>query len=459
MRTLSRTNLALADATVLLVDDDPNYRKVVAYNLTKLGAVVTAAGDGRKALELLSENAYDLVLTDVKMPGMDGLELLAAIRSLHKEIPVILVTAHGDIEMAVEAMQAGAFDFVTKPFDRQRLAEKIERALKLPRLERENRALREELGSRYAFESIIGSSTAMRELFDLMNRVVHRDTTILILGESGAGKELVARALHYHGPRSRGPFVAINCAAIPPTLLESELFGHAKGAYTGADAAREGRFQAASGGSLFLDEIGDMSLELQAKLLRVLQERRVEPVGSNQSIAVDVRIMAATNQDLEKLVKEGEFRRDLYYRLNVVPLHLPPLRDRRDDIPLLARHFLGKFGEPDVRIEPGAMEKLMSHAWPGNVRELENSIERALALRAHPDRITADDLLRFGPAAAGGDVTLYEIPDEGIVFADLEKRLIVSALHKAGNNQTRAAKLLGLSRQQLIYRMQKHDLS
>ena len=298
----------------------------------------------------------------------------------------------------------------------------------------------------------------MDQLTELMGRIVQRDTTVLILGESGTGKELVARALHYGGPRREGRFMAVNCAAIPPALLESELFGHAKGAFTGADRVREGRFQSASGGTLFLDEIGEMPPELQAKLLRVLQERRVEPVGSDQSIDVDVRIIAATNQDLDRLVQMGEFRQDLFYRLNVIPLHVPPLRDRRQDIPLLVKHFLAQFGEPEVKVEQNALEKLMTNRWPGNVRELENMIERALALRVHKDRITAEEITQYCPAPAGAEFSPDEIPEEGIVLDDLEKRLIQSALNKTGNNQTRAARLLGITRQTLIYRMQKHGI-
>jgi two-component system NtrC family response regulator len=298
----------------------------------------------------------------------------------------------------------------------------------------------------------------MRQLFELMGRVAYRDTTVLILGESGTGKELVARALHYNSPRREGRFVALNCAAIPPALLESELFGHVKGAFTGADSSREGRFQLASGGTLMLDEIGDMPLELQAKLLRVLQERQVEPVGSGKPVPIDVRIIAATHRNLEQLVQAGEFRQDLYYRLNVVPLHVPPLRDRLEDVPLLVRHFLKQFGEPGIAVEPEAIEALRRHRWPGNVRELENTIERALALREHPERITAGDIM-MPPAPrneSGGGV--LEVPDEGVVIDDVEKQLILSALRKTGNNQTRAADLLGITRQKLIYRMHKYGI-
>ena len=445
---------------ILLVDDDQNFRRVAAYQLGETGAEVTTAGDGREGLEAFRQGRFDLVLTDVKMPELDGMALLREIRALSAGVPVILVTAHGDIEMAVQAMQNGATDFITKPFDRAQLRAKVERALAPGRLERENQALREELVTRYSFENLIGSSAAMRQLFELMGRVAFRDTTVLLLGESGTGKELVARALHYSSARREGRFVAVNCAAIPPALLESELFGHVKGAFTGADASREGRFQLASGGTLFLDEIGDMPLELQAKMLRALQERQVEPVGAAKPVAVDVRIIAATNRNLERLVELGEFRQDLYYRLNVVPLHLPPLRDRMEDIPLLVRHFLKRFGEPGVAIEPEAIERLRSHRWPGNVRELENTVERALALREKPDRITARDILLPEPArtetAAAG---WLEIPDEGIVIDDVEKQLILNALRKTGNNQTRAAELLGITRQKLIYRMHKYGIA
>lgn len=446
-----------AQTKVLVVDDDQNFLKVISFNLTQQGLQVTVAHDGLQALELFKSEAFDLILSDVRMPQMDGLTLLDQIRQLHEDTPMIMITAHGDVEMAVQAMQAGATDFLTKPFDRMLLQKKIERALKLKRLEQENRVLREELVDRFSFENIVGNSAPMRQLFDLMRRVAHRDATVLILGESGTGKELVARAVHYASSRRDSAFVAINCAAIPPNLLESELFGHEKGAFTGADRAREGRFQVASGGTLFLDEIGDMPLDLQAKLLRVLQERVVEPVGSSKPVPVNVRIIAATNKDLEQLVRSGDFRQDLFYRLNVVPLYLPPLRDRREDIPLLVRHFLVKMGESKVVVEREAMEVLSAFDWPGNVRELENAMERALALRADPNRITPADIMLYSPREQA-ESTLLKIPDEGIVLDELEKKLIISALAKTGRNQTRAAQLLGITRQQLIYRMGKYEI-
>ena len=453
------TTPAAPPSRILLVDDDPNFRRVAAHHLGELGGEVLTAGTGEEALALLRGERFDLLLSDVKMPGMDGMALLREVRRLDASLPIILVTAHGDIEMAVEAMQLGATDFITKPFDRARLREKAERALRLPRLERENQALREELASRFSFQSIIGSSPAMRGLFELMSRVLHREATVLILGESGTGKELVARALHYAGPRAGGNFVAVNCAAIPATLLESELFGHVKGAFTGAEAAREGRFVLASGGTLFLDEIGDMPLELQAKLLRVLQERVVEPVGSSRPVPVDVRIITATHRNLEAMIAAGEFRQDLFYRLNVVPLPIPPLRDRLEDLPLLVKHFLARLGAPEIALEPEVFDKLRRHDWPGNVRELENTIERALALRERPDRLTPHDImLPDRSAAAAGGPGRLEIPEEGIVLDDVEKQLIQSALRKTGENQTRAAQLLGITRQKLIYRMHKYGL-
>lgn len=447
------------EAKILLVDDDLNFHKVTVFTLQKFGAKVTSAFNGREALDVWQDNSFDVVLTDVKMPEMDGLELLRVIRSRDHEIPVVLVTAHGDIEMAVEAMHSGATDFITKPFDRERLKGKLKRCLRLKYLEHENRTLREELTDRYTFDRIVGSSPAMRSLFDLMRRVLYRDTTVLILGESGTGKELIARALHYGGSRRDHPFVAVNCAAIAPNLLESELFGHVKGAFTGAYTSREGYFQMASGGTMFLDEIGDMPLELQTKLLRVLQEQRITPVGSSESIRIDVRIIAATHQDLDTLVREGGFREDLYYRLNVVPLHVPPLRDRKDDIPLLVRGFLKRFGEKQVKVEPSAMRSLVERPWRGNVRELENTVERILALRAQPDRITIEDVEQFSPAVHAPSLTGMEIPDEGIVLDELERTLIESALRKTGGNQTRAARLLGMTRQKLIYRMQKYGIA
>lgn len=445
-------------ARILVADDNPDFLQVMEYNLSGAGAEVVIAATGTEALAKFGLERFDLVLADVRMPGLDGMALLQEMRALNSSIPVILITAHGDIEMAVEAMQVGAADFLPKPFKRARLLEKVSRALKLEILERENRALREELITRFSFENMVGSSPAMRALFDLMARVTMRDTTVLILGESGTGKELVARALHYGGPRRKGRFVPVNCAAIPASLLESELFGHVKGAFTGAESAREGRFQAASGGTLFLDEVGDMPLELQAKLLRALQERQIEPVGSNRPVPTDVRIIAATHQDLSRMVREGKFRQDLFYRLNVVQLPVPPLRDRIGDLPLLVRYFLRHFGEPDLVVEPGALEKLERHPWPGNVRELENTIERALALRAHPDRITGEDIFLSTMQEALNRPLLQEVPEGGIVLDEVEKQLVISAYAKSGGNQTRAAQLLGITRQQLIYRLHKYGI-
>lgn len=448
----------LDNILVLLVDDDANFQKVLAFNLSALGAEVITASNGREGLERFAENSFDLVLTDVKMPEMDGLAFLKNIRGLNSEIPVIMITAHGDVEIAVEAMIAGANDFITKPFEREALQERIARALRIKRLEQENRALREQLTDRYSFENIIGSSPAMRQLFDLMGRVAQRDTTVLIVGESGVGKELVAKALHHTGPRAPKPFVPVNCAAIAPTLLESELFGHVKGAFTGADSAREGRFQAASGGTLFLDEIGDMPVELQSKMLRVLQERSVEPVGSDKSYPTDVRIIAGTNQNLERRVQEKEFREDLYYRLNVVQLHVPPLRDRLEDVPLLVKHFLDRFGEPKLKVQADAMQKLALHHWPGNVRELENAIERSLALRKQEDCITVDDITLSSLPGLDSQEAMLQMPEEGLSLDEVEKTLIERSLRRTGNNQTRAAKILGVTRQQLIYRIQKHGI-
>lgn len=443
-------------ARVLLADDDPNFQKVVEFNLSKLGAEVITCADGAEALAVFQRESFDAVLSDVKMPGMDGIALLREIRALSPTVPIILVTAHGDIEMAVEAMQMGANDFLTKPFKRAVLIEKLERALRVRVLERENQALREELTDRFSFKSIVGSSPAMRDLFEMMSRVALRDTTVLLLGESGTGKELVARALHYAGPRKDGRFIAVNCAAIPAPLLESELFGHVKGAFTGADAAREGKFLAASGGTLFLDEVGDMPLELQTKVLRALQERQVEPVGSDQPTSVDIRVITATHQDLEKAVQAGSFRQDLFYRLSVVPLHVPPLRDRMEDVPLLVKHFLARFGEPNLPVDGDVFAKLQQHHWPGNVRELENTIERALALRADPARLTEKDIAL--PATIER-ASIFSVPEGGVDIDEVEKALVIDALQRTGNNQTRAARLLHLSRQQLIYRIHKYGIA
>jgi two-component system NtrC family response regulator len=394
------------------------------------------------------------------MAGMSGMDLLGRIREADPGALVIVITAYGSVQQAVEAMRKGAHDYLTKPFDREALKMTVRKALEFSSIRQENKRLRTELQERFSISRLVGRSAAMQALLELVARVASADSTVLIQGETGTGKELVARALHYSSARVSGNFVTVNCAAIPRELLESELFGHVKGAFTGATAPKTGKFELAEGGTIFLDEVGDIDLELQKKLLRVLQEREIDKVGARSPRPVDVRVIAATNQPLARLVETGAFRKDLYYRLHVVPITIPPLRERREDIPPLVRHFLEKLGASGIRVTDKAMALLEGHDWPGNVRELENTIERALLLRRREEEIDAADLtlgkLKLENPAASR--TMVAIPDEGIVLEDVEKNLIVEALRKTGGNQSAAARLLGISRQTLIYRMQKHAI-
>jgi two-component system NtrC family response regulator len=444
---------------LLLAEDDASQRRVMEYHLSEAGYSVCVAEDGRSALESFRLDPPDLVLTDMAMPRMDGMELLREIKRLNPEVPVIIITAFGSIREAVQAMREGAFEYVTKPVDSEELELAVARALELRELEQENARLRLEVRGRYRFESIVGRSSPMKHLFEVMGRVAASDATALILGESGTGKELVARAIHYSSDRAGGPFIAVNCGAIPRELVEAELFGCRKGAFTGATRDRRGHFELADGGTIFLDEISELPLDLQVKLLRVLDERLVTPVGAEQALPLDVRVLAASNRTLEGAVADGEFREDLYYRLNVVAISVPPLRKRTEDVPLLVEHFLAKFGRPDCEVDPDVWDALDAHPWPGNVRQLENAIERALVLQAEPGKLVVDDLppeiraQRTGPVLPEGD-----FPDEGISLEETERRLIELALSKADGNQTRAAELLGVTRHTLIYRMQKHGL-
>jgi len=387
------------------------------------------------------------------------MEVLAKVRQQDAHIPVIVITAYGTIESAVEAMKHGAFDYITKPVSRDELRLVLEKAVRMRRLEKENVELRAEVTDRYRFESIIGSSGKMKEVLDLAGRVAVSDASLLITGESGTGKELLARGVHFNSRRADGPFVAVNCAAIPDSLIESELFGHVRGAFTGAVKDKEGKFELADGGTLFLDEIADLRIDLQAKILRALQEREVDRVGGGTPRSVDVRVIAATNKDIERAVREGVFREDLYYRLNVITLFIPPLRDRKEDISLLVSHFLKKFNkDADVRFDPGALSVLTAYGWPGNVRELENVIERASVLRRGA-LITKDDLPeKLKKERPGVEDIILNLPEQGISLEDLEKSLIIKALDKHKGNQTRAAEYLGITRPTLIYRMEKFGL-
>ena len=448
--------------TVLLIDDDESLRRVIEYNLRDEGYEVLTAAEGRSGLRLFQEARVDLVVTDVRMPEMDGLELLTHLRAMQPDLPVIVLTAHGTIDAAVEAMRMGAFDDLTKPFSREQLKASVRKGLDVAALTTENRQLRQIVRERFSFANMIAGSRAMRDVTDTASRVAPGDTTVLLEGESGTGKELLAKAIHVNSGRARGPFVTVNCAAIPENLLESELFGHRRGAFTGAVSDKQGKFEVANRGTIFLDEVGELPLLLQVKILRVLQEREVDKVGETRPIKVDVRVIAATNRDLEKMIADGTFREDLYYRLAVVSIRVPPLRERSDDIPLLVDHFLTRHAERLGRPRPAVDKPVYSafnlYAWPGNIRELENVIERALVLDRDgalgmddlPDRVKASGQ-RMGNLR-------IELPDEGISLEDVERELLLAALEKNNWNQTRAAAYLNITRSTLLYRMQKFNL-
>jgi len=442
---------------ILVVDDEPAQRELVSGFLKKQAFDVVVAETGAKAVELFRQDSIDLILTDQKMPHMSGLHLLQAVRAINPEIPVILMTAFGSIEAAVSAIQGGATDYLTKPLNLDELLYRIRQVSDRYRIINENRELREALGERHRIEGIIGESGQMLEVLSVVRRVAPSEATVLIRGESGTGKELIAKAIHFASPRASGPLVKVNCAALPETLLESELFGHEKGAFTGAIGSRQGRFELANGGTIFLDEIGDLPLHLQAKLLRVLQEREFERVGSSRPVQVNVRILAASHRPLEALLKAGQLREDLYYRLNVVPISLPPLRERRSDLSLLIEHFLRRFAEKNGKTIRGltheARDILLRYDYPGNVRELENIIERAVIL-------TRDDVIGSGdlpltvqePETADRDgETNLTVATEG-----LERRMIRDALARSGGVQTHAAELLGISERALRYKLIKY---
>ncbi len=451
--------------SVLVVDDERSMRDFLRIYLTRAGYDVTTAEDVAAAAEAIGRREFDVIITDLQMPDGTGLEVLALAQSRSRATPVIVVTAYATPETAIAALKRGAYDYLTKPFKVDEIAVVIERALEKRQLERDNIELRDTLTGRFRLDRMVGKSEPMQRLFDLLKKVAPAKTSILLTGESGTGKELVAKALHHLAgdPRSSGPFVAINCGAIPDTLLESELFGHAKGAFTGASVEKRGLFEEASGGTLLLDEIGELSGAMQVKLLRALQERRVKPVGSNVERDVDVRVVAATHRDLDSEVERGAFRRDLYYRLNVVQIHLPPLHARKEDIPLLADHFLRKHaaavGHTITGIEPEALKVLCDYDYPGNVRELENVIERAVTLEPGP-RITRESLPDLTPRRrTTPGVPSLGFPEEGIdldaVIAEVERDLIHRALDRSGGVRKRAAKLLKISFRSLRYRLAK----
>jgi len=446
---------------ILIVDDEPSIRKVLNAHLTKLGYEVVTAEDGVQAIELLGTDLFHLVVTDLKMPRLDGMGVLAWAGEQQPGLPVILITAHGTVATAVDALKQGAFDYITKPFDRDELRHVIEKALSTEA--RNTRRLQEEGSGRFRF---IGRTPAMRELYSLIEKVAPSPTTVLVSGESGTGKELVARALHNNSDRASGPFIQINCGAIPENLFEAELFGYEKGAFTGAVASKPGRFELAHEGTLFLDEVGELPRDMQVKLLRALQERRIERVGGIRSTDVDVRVIAATNIDLLEAVQQGRFREDVYYRLNVIPIHLPPLRERTEDIPLLVEHFLDKFNQrlaKTVRwVSPEALAALLEYTWPGNIRELENLMERSVLL-VEGDTIGLLDM----PGLQGTGSTLASPEDlDGMGLKEyvrvhttkLERARIRRVLKAEDGNVTRAARRLGISRKSLQTKMKDYGL-
>ncbi len=452
--------------TILIVDDEPNYQIVMSELLGEEGFETITADNGNQALDIAKTADIDLILTDMQMPGMDGFALLKETKSTKPELPVIMITAYGEVEKAVQAMQYGAFSYITKPFNNDELVATIKKALEHCTLAKENTRLQKEVRSHYGFDHIIGKSKSMQKIYDLIGKVAPTPTTVLISGESGTGKELVARALHYNSPRSQRPFLSLNCAALPESLLESELFGHERGAFTGAIAMRKGKFEAADTGTIFLDEIGEMPLPLQAKLLRVLQEKSIERLGGNKTIKVDVRILAATNKNFAEEVKNHRFREDLYYRLNVVSIHIPPLRDRIDDIPLLVDHFIKKYalqaGRSGLKISKNALSLLAKQPWPGNVRELENAIERT-AILCNSNEIDTEDIgtthngkiVDKTPRHPSIPIPKGKLPD---VLDAIEQKMVRDALKETGFVQTKAAKKLGITKSLLQYKIRKYGI-
>jgi DNA-binding NtrC family response regulator len=452
----------MAGEKILIVDDEEGMRRLLSRILVKEGYETFAAGNGEEAMQVIGHDQYDLVITDIKMPGMDGLELLSELKAYDPRLPIIVITAYGTVENAVQALRSGAYDYITKPFEGDEIRLTVAKVLERERLLAENRYLHEELEGRYGFSGIIGSSRVMQDVYDIAGSVADSTANVLITGESGTGKELIARSVHFNSPRKDKPFIVLNCAALSEGVLESELFGHEKGAFSGALHTKKGRFELADQGTLFIDEVGEMSLAAQVKLLRVIQEHEFERVGGNRTIKVDVRIVAATNKNLEEEVKTGGFREDLFYRLNVVNIDLPPLRERREDIEPLASHFLDKYtretGKKIEQISPKAIACLVAHDWPGNVRELENAIERAVVL-AKSEILTPRD---FPQGIQDKDQICLSLPESGgsltDILEDLERQLIVQTLNREGRSQTKAAEVLGIKRTTLRYKMEKYSL-
>ena len=450
-----------AKRSILVVEDEPKLRRLVELQLADDGFDVHSAPDAEAGLKLVNENQFDLVITDLKLPGMSGLDFLQAVKRADAQVPVVIMTAFGSVESAVDAMKAGASDYLLKPFSLAELVMVVRKELDTHQLREENRNLREALGRRYEYKNIVAQSEKMQAVLALVERVAPSNVTVLIGGESGVGKDLVARAIHEHSQRSAGPFVKINSTAIPETLLESELFGYEKGAFSGATTSKPGKFELADRGTLFLDEIGDIPATIQVKLLRVLQEKEFERLGGTKTLKVDVRLIAATNRDLRAALEEGTFREDLYYRLNVVAIDIPPLREHKEDIPSLTNFFLEKFardaGAGPKTIAPAALKLLVDFQWPGNVRELENVIQRAVTLAPGP-AIDVADIHLDSRAPRAGSANPFTLPD-GMTLDQWEQETIREALKRASGNKSQAARTLGLSRNALRYRLSQMGVS
>jgi DNA-binding NtrC family response regulator len=448
-------------ANILIVEDEPKMLRLLEMNLAEDDHSIFSAGDAEAGAKILRREKIDLVLTDLKLPGMNGLDFLQEIKQGNLSLPVVVMTAFGTVETAVEAMKAGATDYVLKPFSMEEIKLIVNKELTVNRLVEENRSLREALGKRYEFRNIVARSPKMQEVLGIVERVAPTNSTVLLGGESGVGKDLIARAIHQHSRRANGPFVKINCTAIPENLLESELFGYERGAFTGAVVSKPGKFELADKGTIFLDEIGDVPPAMQVKLLNVLQDRQFERLGGTKTVKVDVRLVAATNRDLRAALEQGTFREDLYYRLNVVPIGIPPLREHKEDVPYLVEHFIAKFapdsGKPITGIVAEALNRLAQFHWPGNVRELENIIERAVAYSSGPLLTLEDIRLDTAPAKQTNGSAPF-IPD-GMTLDQWEDEIVKEALRRANGNKSQAARLLGLSRNSLRYRLAKIGVS
>lgn len=460
---MSLVSFASEKRRVLIVDDESGMRHMLSVLLEREGYAIDTAQNGKEGLDKIKANSYDLVLCDIRMPEMDGLTFLETTKTINRQLPVIMMSAFGNVDTAIEAMKKGAYDYVSKPFKADEILLRLQRLTTQETLAFENESLKRALHKETSFSNIIARSPRMLEIFDTIRKIADYKTTVLITGESGSGKELIARAIHFNSPRANKPFIAINCSAIPENLLESELFGYVRGAFTGANKDKKGLFEEATGGTLFLDEVGDLPLSLQVKLLRAIQEEEIRRVGANSSIKIDVRLIAATLKNLGEEIKKGSFREDLYYRLNVLPMHLPPLRERKEDIPLLVDTFLARFNkEMDKkvqRITPETLQHLSEYSWPGNVRELENTIERAMVLEVTqelrpeslPDSIRN---VEINPAirAAANELSIKKM------MVIMEQELIKKALEKTGGNRTWAAKLLEISHRALLYKIKRYGL-